>query len=130
MAKKDEEKQQEQEQQGQPSSPPAEERQAAQDPAAPDENKDTDAGAREKSEEQKARDEAARVQAEARNKEAVGGREPGVDAKATVPVNADAPANVALREEQDRGFIGGQPFEDRFADEERQRRIRAGLMPE
>lgn len=86
--------------------------------------------AQEKTEAQREKERAAAEQDEARNKEALGEREPGTDAKATVPVNAGANFGNTLEEAEGRGFIGGQPFEERFAEEERARRIRAGLLLE
>ncbi len=72
----------------------------------------------------------AKKQAEARNKEALGERQPGKDPKATSPVNPAAPAQHRLAEAEQQGYLGGEPFESRFAEEQRQARIKAGLVPE
>lgn len=76
-----------------------------------------------------AQEEAAREQATARNKEVQGLNDPAKDVKATTPVAEDQPLHHALKEAQDRGYIGGEPFSERLADEQRQALIRAGLDP-
>ena len=94
------------------------------------------AEAQEKREQAQARKREKAAQAEAtaedkaRNAEALGTDVPGEHKTASTPINPEAPANAALAEEQERGYIGGQPFEERLDEERRQARIRAGLVPD
>lgn len=75
--------------------------------------------------------EAQQAQDAARNAEATGNLGPnnGAGGTATTPVNATANFTTPLADATERGYMGGSDPEERFAEEERARRIRAGLIP-
>lgn len=71
----------------------------------------------------------AQEQVAARNREALGRRRAGVDATATTPHDPDLPElNAPLQAALERGYIGGQPYEERRMEEETARSFRDGLV--